>query len=466
MPNNSAPSAAPSAEALFRYKLVSVLKAAVARGRKLAAAIAEVAAQSQLDLQGNRRKVSPRSLYRWYAAFTQYGFTALEPAVRLRIAHSVVLPTPLIDFLAREKKQDPDASVPEIIRRARERGVVFPELAIDRSTVYRECLRLGVYVARRKRKNAPDRDTRRFAYPHRMQMCLCDGKHFRAGLHRLRRVALIFLDDCSRYGLHAVVGTSESADLFLRGLYEKCCRHGAADTYFLDGGPGFIALDTIDVMAKLSSLLVHGEANYPQGHGKIERFNQTALADLLRCWDGRPDIDPEPRALELRLQHYLREVYNHRPHESLDGKSPHECFHADARPLRFAASDAELRQHFVLHLARTVSNDHIVSVDSINYELPTGHARARVTLYRNLLEGTLAILHQGRLVRLHPVDLALNAVSRRARHSDGAPHTEVPEVQPPTKSAADIAFERDFAPVVDADGGFLHPSPSEDDPQG
>jgi hypothetical protein len=39
-----------------------------------------------------------------------------------------------------------------------------------------------------------------------MQMVLCDGKHFRAGAARLRRVALFFLDDATRMGLHVVVG--------------------------------------------------------------------------------------------------------------------------------------------------------------------------------------------------------------------------------------------------------------------
>jgi len=54
-----------------------------------------------------------------------------------------------------------------------------------------------------------------------------------------------------------------------------------------------------------------------------------------------------------------------------------------------------------------------------------------------------------RLVRLHPVDLAGNARDRRGRRSAPAPD----EVAP-VKTAATLAFERDHAPVVDADGGF------------
>jgi len=70
-------------------------------------------------------------------------------------------------------------------------------------------------------------------------MVLADGKHFRAGAKRLRRVALFFLDDSTRYGLEVVVGTAESAPLFLTvghgdvdDLLTDAVGHGD-----VDGGP-------------------------------------------------------------------------------------------------------------------------------------------------------------------------------------------------------------------------------------
>ena len=60
----------------------------------------------------------------------------------------------------------------------------------------------------------------------------------------------------------------------------------------MDGGPGLAAADSAEVGANRGALLIHGEANYPEGHGKVERFNQTAKAQSLRALDGRPDVDP------------------------------------------------------------------------------------------------------------------------------------------------------------------------------
>ena len=142
---------------------------------------------------------------------------------------------------------------------------------------------------------------------------------------------------------------------------------------------GFIADDTTEVIARLGSLLLHGERQYPEGHGKIEKFNQTALARLLRHLPGRADVDSGKGALELRLAHYLRERYNHTPHESLDSDTPHQRFMADTKVLRLPENDDELRRRFVVHVERRVSNDHVVKLDGKDYEMPRGNAGERVT---------------------------------------------------------------------------------------
>jgi transposase InsO family protein len=167
-----------------------------------------------------------------------------------------------------------------------------------------------------------------------MQMVLCDGKKFRAGAARLRRVALFFLDDCTRFGLHVVVGTEENTELFLRGLYGLLKRYGFMGLLYLDGGPGFASLDTAAVLGQLLVPLIHGAARYPEGHGKIERFNRTAKSDLLRSVDGAADVDPSIGSLELRFGHFL-ELYNDRPHEELDKDTPRMRWDADERALRF-----------------------------------------------------------------------------------------------------------------------------------
>ena len=451
--------AAPASnEALFRYLLVGQIVRCMQSGASRSKAIRFVAREAHATFDGRMRRVSERTLHRWVVAFELQGYAGLERKGRSPCRSSLVIPEPLVSFAASQKELDPRASIPEIIERAREFGFITPEQPIDRTTFYRVLKRAGVPVTRRKAAKKGGNGLR-FAYPHRMQMILCDGKHFRAGVTRAKRVALFFLDDATRYGFDVVVGTSENALLFLEGLHAVVRQYGFFSILYLDQGPGFIHSDTIEVVRNLDALLIHGTKAYPQGHGKIEKFNQTALSRVLRGLDRRPDVDPDCQALTLRLRHWLKKRYNHKPHESLENhQPPHERFHSDSAALRFPESEQDLEHRFVLYLSRRVSADNVVPIFSVDYEMPRGYGGARVILHRRVLDSTFHFVHNGRLIELHPVDLYRNATTPRTAVS------EPPEIERPLPpSAADLHFQRDMKPIVGPDGGFcINPAHKED----
>ena len=444
-----------SFEALFRFRVVGEVLTEQMRGRGRDAAVRVVAAREHLTLEGATRRVSRRTIYRWLSRYEEAdgALGSLEPRARSQVATSKKLPKKLVAFLYETKSADPLASIPDVIALARAQGVLGPDEPVDRTTVWRAAKRMG--LATRQRPTKREGDTRRFAFSHRMQMVLADGKKFRVGRTRLRRVALFFLDDATRKGLQVVVGTEEDTALFLRGVFELLRRHGRMDALYLDKGTAFTSDDTAAVFAQLGLPLIFGQTRYPEGHGKIERFHQTAIRKVLRGLDGAIDVDPDCGALELRLSHYL-ERYDATPHESLGQDTPQARWEADSRPLRFERTEDELRSRFVVTEERRVSNDHVIQFDGELYEAPRGLARQRVLVYRRLLDGAddvapvhLSVLHDGRMQRLHPVDLAHNARSKRGRAAAPA----LDEVAP-VKTAATVAFERDFAPLVGPDGGF------------
>jgi hypothetical protein len=96
----------------------------------------------------------------------------------------------------------------------------------------------------------------------------------------------------------------------------------------------------------------------------------------------------------------------------------------------------------------------VLSLDGVFYEVIAGHAGSRVMVHRNVLEASVAILHQGRLVRLSPVDLHKNARQKRAK-SQWLDKKE--DKSALTKGSAQMAFERDMRPIIDTDGGFADP---------
>lgn len=441
------PPSTPSPAALLRYSVLAQVEALILGGWRMSAAVREVASRDHANVDGRAVRISVRTIQRWRAAYAEGGLAALAPKDRRLSEPSQTLSAALVGFLRREKQTDPRASIPELLRRARTRGIVAADLPVDRTTLWRACRRMGLVT--RARPSKREGDMRRWRYPHRMQCMLCDGKHFRAGGTRAKRVALFFIDDATRYGLDVVVGPSETTDLFLHGLYQLIRHHGFPDLLYLDHGPGFISDDTFAVVeGGLGAWVVHGRKRYPQGHGVVERFHRTAYDQVLRALDGAADVDPDCRALTLRLRHYLQR-YNDTSHETLGGDTPRQRWE-QGRALRFPADEADLYRRFVVRQSRKVSVDHVIKMDGRLWEAPRGLGGVWVEVVRHVLDGRLWVLYQGHMVELARLDPHANATDRRGTGHDedplpceGLPHT-----------AAQHAYDQDFLPLVDADGGF------------
>ncbi|MBW2109771.1 MAG: transposase [Deltaproteobacteria bacterium] len=425
--------------ALFRHGVISQVNARQLQGSSLSEAKKEEAKVVRLTPSGQRKRISEKAISRWLAAYEKHGFAGLFDKERERTDSSVVLPKKFIDYLKKQKKEDPKASIPEIISRAEADDVLTKTDKVSRVTAYRCARRLNLPIF--KKKELGKGDMRRFAKSARMTMCLCDGKHFKAGQKRRRRVVLTFMDDAHRFALRAVVGTSENAALFMRGLFETIMTYGLMSVIYVDLGPGFIAKVVQEVCAKIGLSVIYGRPKYPQGRGKIERYHDTLINDLLRGLDGNPNVDPDPAALELRINHYLSEIYNKRHHEGIKGV-PEDKFLADDRPLK-RISEEELRTHFVIHLKRKVSNDNIIKVNSIPYEMPLGHAGTRVVVHHHLLDRTVSFCEHGKMLLLSEVDPHANAKTPRGRRGKEAEEKALPH-----ETAAMKRFNKQYTSLV------------------
>lgn len=147
-------------------------------------------------------------------------------------------------------------------------------------------------------------------------------------------------------------------------------------------------------------------------------------------------------------------------------ETPWERWSRDTRELGHM-SEEELKRAFEVYFERSITNDRLVPIEGVLYELPRGlhpggRRGRRVQITERLLEATYHVQCGGRLVRIHPVDLAFNARSRR----DSAAPADEGTRPPPEKTAADLAFERDLSPLVDEEGSALFPAdePPEEGP--
>jgi len=436
-----------SPEALFRFRIVSAVDALQTLGHGKTAAVRRVASTAHAQPDGPPRQVSESTIWRWLRAYRDGGLAGLEPADRPLLIGSRVLSEAFEDYLLSESTRDHDASIPELIRRARAKGVLHPNERVDRVTVWRAANRLGIDTT--PRKTSPD-DTRRWSYPERMQLVMLDFKHFRAGAAELKRCAIYIIDDATRRILGARVTTSENAVTVLHILAGALRRYGRFDRVYCDKGPGFRSNDVAAALADLEIPLLIGREGYPEGRGKLERFNRSVKARLLRGLRHR-DVDPDCSALTLRCRHDAFEIYNHTPHAGIDDDTPDERWNASARDLRPVAEN-ELVEAFTVREKRRVSNDHIIQFFGDDWEVPRGHSGEESDVHRRLLEDdALYIAHLGELVRIHPVDLAHNATSRRSHAAQSEPEDLT---APVAKTSSMLAFENDLSPMTGPDGGY------------
>jgi putative transposase len=442
---------------LARYSAVSQVLAKVAGGASVRAAIGETLQKGYVVLPGDRRiRVSPRTLFRWVSIFNSKGFGALAPVNRKSASESVALQKPFLDFLKSQKIADKEATIPDIIRSAVLHGIV-KDGEVSRTTAWRAALRANLPLMGIQKKSASTK--RRFEYKHRMQMVLCDGKQFRTGAKRRKRVVFSFIDDSTRKILGVVVCRAENKRTFLRGLYKVILRHGKMQCLYLDNGCGFISKDGYLICARLGIHIINGTERYPEGHGKIERYNRTQFGDLLRTFAGDTSVDSSFESLELRIQHYAFNEYNERFHESLK-KSPNEKWKADSLPLNIVADKNALAREFVVTKKHKVSSANTISSGGELLEMPFGYAGQQVDIMYDLLHKEARFLHEGKAILLKSPNLVANSKEKRSgrnmkRLSARERRKRFENSTGPIMTAARLSFEKDYLAIVSRNGDFF-----------
>ncbi len=163
--DDSTPLTAPSARALFRYRVISEVLTTEVRGVVRREAVRQVAERVHLGLDHTPRKVSLRSVYRWLAAYEGHGVAGLEDQLRSRSSTDGALDPALVAFLVAAKEADSRASIPQLIDGAVEAGLLTARTDVDRTTVWRHLKRRGVDTRRQRYIRDQRRLGRSFQWP-------------------------------------------------------------------------------------------------------------------------------------------------------------------------------------------------------------------------------------------------------------------------------------------------------------
>jgi len=318
------------------------------------------------------------------------------------------------------RKELKEATLPTILKIARERKLLPVDFNTSRQSVYRMYKRYGL-----DKEEGPKKDRRRFEaeLPNDMWQSDCmhgpkvevDGK--------LRKSFLFgFIDDHSRLIPHAQFYLRENLESFLDCLMKALDKRGLPRKLFVDNAPSFRSHHLAHVTASLGIALIHSKPFDPAARGKIERFWKTLRMSFLPCLPDRLTLE----GINENLWEWIDKGYHLKVHSSIK-QPPLERYLKHIKLIRPAPKD--LLDYFRKKAVRTVYKDRTVSILSKVYEAPLGLIDKRVTLlYHESDPGRIEVKYNdksyGFLVELDP---HINSRIRRSRSRTAEIDPSAPE---------------------------------------
>lgn len=304
------------ARALVCYRLIAEAVEAPRGAREVLLRLAVTKEVTWPD--GERVRVTVRTLQRWVARFRRGGLDALVRRPRKDKGKARAITEAALARIVQLREEEPARSTPTLIDIV-ERADEIAKGALHRSTLDRHLDRRG--ASRRMMHVLGAKRHVKLAFAHPLDFVVGDfhhGPYVRDALGDIRRAKLgAFIDHCSRFVPESRYGLAEDLMHVRRGLRAMCVAHGLMHKLYVDNGPGYQATRFHFGCAQLGIEVAHSEAYVSEGRGVIERFNRT----VKDSFEVEVRLRPEPPTLdELNAfwWAWLDERYHRRPHSETD----------------------------------------------------------------------------------------------------------------------------------------------------
>jgi transposase InsO family protein len=359
--------------AVFRYGVIADFVGGVTlpRGEKRRQ-MQEKCARKWRIPGSTRTRIGISTLKEWIARYTASGnrLESLYPTEREDKGKTRAVDDDTAAGIVTLRKELPHATIPALVRVARERKIILPGTKLAQSTLYRFLAARGLM----EQPVLPPKDRRRFEAqsPNDLwqsdvmhgPMVLVDGKSRKTYL-------TAFIDDHSRLIPQAEFFLSERLDSFLAALRKALLMRGLPRKLYVDNGPAFRSTHLEHICASLGIVLIHAKPYQPEGKGKIERLFRTVRMQLLSDTKAT-----DLAGLNQALSEWLTR-YHATPHGST-GEPPLARWSSGLSCVRPAPAD--LNDHFRKEVKRTVARDRTFTVAGRMYEAPVDLAGKQVRL--------------------------------------------------------------------------------------
>ena len=358
-----------------------------------------------------RSYIGSSTILAWARRYEKGGrrLDSLYPEARSDRGRPRALDEETVLSLVELKKEMKGASLPVIMRQAKFKKILPPELKVCKATIYRLFKQRGLM-----RREEIFEDRRRFEAELPNDIWQSDALHgplVEVGGKKRKTYLFAFLDDMSRLICHAEFYLNEKVDSYVDALRKALKKRGLPRKLYVDNGPAFRSDLLRHATASLGIALIHSKPFQPQGRGKIERFFGTVRRQFLVTCPEEITLN----SLNERLRLWVDEQYHETVHSSTK-QTPLARYLKHAHLVREAPKD--LDDHFRMRTTRKVDRDRTVSLNGRLYEAPVNLIGRTVTLlYHEDDPARVEVLLDGESHgMLAPLDVKINCKVRRRRN--------------------------------------------------
>lgn len=277
-----------------------------------------------------RYEISRKTGYKWLERYRTEGAAGLSERSRAPHLHGRATPAAVVEAIVSLRQDRPSWGPRKIIAKlsAREPSLEWPSA----STAGEILKRAGLVGARRYRRRGPPRLYELTTPQHANHVWGADHKGWVRLGDGSRVEPLTITDGFSRYLLCAAPSTN-TTQAQARPLFERAFEeHGLPDVIRSDNGPPFASTGVTGLTAlgvwwiKLGIAHERIDPGHPQQNGRHERMHLTLLEAM------RP---PSKNLAEqaTRLQAFVKDYNEERPHEALGQKPPASVYASSPRKL-------------------------------------------------------------------------------------------------------------------------------------
>lgn len=395
--------------ALFRYSIIAPLitdpdVTPADRGKYFR----DAAKKRYENIYGDFVSPSSYTIYRYYRLYMKGGFEALKPKGRTDVGRIRKLDEDAISQITYLHKEYPRLPATMIYQRLIENGTLSKD-EVSLSTVTR-------YLSRIKQQNRESgKEYRRYELAHINEVWYGDssvGPYLRVGKKKQKTWIIALIDDASRYVVGIDIFFNDNFVNLMSVIRSAVIRCGKPKTFKFDNGSGYRSNQMELLGARLGSVIQYAPPRTPTGKAKIERWFLTMKTQ----WMANLNMNDFHSLDELResLMAYVQH-YNQTPHSSLDSRTPQDRFF-DESSMIIRLDDQRINETFLLEVERRVSQDCVINIDNVEYEVDYRYTGQRLLLrYAPDLSKIYSVDRvTGEMSEIHLLDKRANSTMHRS----------------------------------------------------